>query len=89
MIVHTLRCCVQAAVEAGVDWDCYGPFSAYSSAVTKGLLKEALLDQALTRVLAAHVKLGFFDPPSMVVSPLRSLSCFPPAPRHPSLFPCG
>ena len=42
------------------------PFSAYSSAVNKGILKEALLDSALTRVLTAHVRLGFFDSPSMV-----------------------
>ena len=53
-----------AAVEAGVDWDCYGPYAAYSSAVTKGLLQESALDRAITRVLTAHVRLGFFDSPS-------------------------
>jgi beta-glucosidase-like glycosyl hydrolase len=55
-----------AALEAGVDWDCYGPYSAYSSAVTHGMLQEALLDQAITRVITAHMKLGFFDSPQMV-----------------------
>jgi beta-glucosidase len=55
-----------AALEAGVDWDCYGPFAAYSSAVAKGMLLESTIDRALTRVLTAHVRLGFFDSPAMV-----------------------
>ncbi len=53
------------AVEAGVDWDCYGPYAAYASAVTEGLLDESALDRAITRVLTAHVRLGFFDSPSI------------------------
>ena len=40
--------------------------AAYSSAVNMGMLQESQLDVALTRVLTAHVRLGFFDSPAMV-----------------------
>jgi beta-glucosidase len=60
-----------AALRAGVDWDCYGTKSgggesAYTSAVEMGLLQLKTLDRALTRVLTAHVHLGFFDSPELV-----------------------
>ena len=59
------------ALMAGVDWDCYGTKTpggelAYTAAVQSGLLNVSVLDNALTRVLTAHVRLGFFDPPSAV-----------------------
>ena len=63
-----------AAVEAGVDWDCYGPYAAYSSAVNMGLLQESALDRAITRVLTAHVRLGFFDSPGSYSEPKQQHS---------------
>ena len=59
------------ALEAGTDWDCYGTNgrnkqSAYVNAVNSGQLKQSVLDTALTRVLTAHMHLGFFDSPEQV-----------------------
>jgi beta-glucosidase len=39
---------------------------ALENAVIKGLMPEAVLDQALMRLFSARFRLGMFDPPSMV-----------------------
>ena len=54
------------AVKAGTDLDCGGEYKSLPKAVEQGLLKEADLDQALTRLFRARFQLGMFDPPSMV-----------------------
>jgi len=54
------------AVKAGTDLDCGGEYSSLPKAVAQGLLKEADLDAALTRLFKARFQLGMFDPPSMV-----------------------
>ena len=48
-------------MERGIDLN-----SCFCNFLNKGMLEEALLDQAITRVLTAHMKLGFFDSPDMV-----------------------
>jgi beta-glucosidase len=46
------------------DWNMEA--GAIVGAVQKGMLKQAVLDQALTRLFADRIRLGLFDPPAMV-----------------------
>lgn len=46
------------------DWNMEA--DAIVGAVRKGMLKQAVLDQALTRLFADRIRLGLFDPPEMV-----------------------
>jgi beta-glucosidase len=65
---------VAAALKAGTDLICGEPpqdrvnleRTAASNAVKQGLLTEADIDRAVTRLLVARFRLGVFDPPSMV-----------------------
>ena len=41
-------------------------YKPYLDAVKQGYLKESDIDQALTRLFTARMKLGMFDPPEMV-----------------------
>ncbi len=41
-------------------------YKAYLDAVKQGYLKESDIDQAVTRLFTARIKLGMFDPPDMV-----------------------
>ena len=41
-------------------------YKPYLDAVKQGYLKESDIDQAVTRLFAARIKLGMFDPPDMV-----------------------
>ena len=54
------------AVKAGDDLCCGTDYSSLTRAVIKGLVSEAEIDTALSRVLKARFQLGLFDPPSMV-----------------------
>lgn len=63
------------AVTRGVDNECIdfrtkmtndSDYLPYIKAVKDGYLKESDLDQALIRTFTARIKLGMFDPPSMV-----------------------
>ncbi|MBS1727056.1 MAG: glycoside hydrolase family 3 C-terminal domain-containing protein [Armatimonadetes bacterium] len=54
------------AVNAGCDLECGGAYHALVQAVDEGLIKEAEIDKSLTRLMEARIKLGLFDPPSMV-----------------------
>lgn len=61
-----------AALSAGTDLNC-GTFykDNLPKAFQKGLVTEALIDKALTRLYSSQVKLGFFDPPEE--QPYRAL----------------
>lgn len=65
---------VAAALKAGTDLICGEPpqdrvhleRTAALNAVRQGILPEAILDRAVTRLLTARFRLGMFDPPRMV-----------------------
>ncbi|WP_251106328.1 glycoside hydrolase family 3 C-terminal domain-containing protein [Alloacidobacterium dinghuense] len=52
-----------AAVRAGDDLSCGTEYSALVDAVHQGLIDEAAINQAVTRLFTARFKLGLFDPP--------------------------
>jgi beta-glucosidase len=54
------------AVLAGTDTSCGSEFSHLTGAVKQGLLKESDLDQAVTRLFTARIRLGLFDPAASV-----------------------
>lgn len=55
------------ALTAGTDLNCGSSYQAsLRQAVTQGLVDEAAIDRALTRVLRARFLLGEFDPPDQV-----------------------
>lgn len=54
------------AVKNGCDLNCGETFRALLPAVKQGLLTEADLDRALTRLFLARFRLGMFDPPKRV-----------------------
>ena len=54
------------AVKAGTDLTCGGEYRALTQAVKDGLITEAEIDRALTRLFEARVRLGMFDPPERV-----------------------
>ena len=55
---------VVAGLSAGCDLECGKAYSErIVSAVARGVLPEASVDHALSRVLAARFRLGMFDPP--------------------------
>jgi beta-glucosidase len=64
---------VTAALKAGTDLFCGSPQervrkerNAVLNAVHQGILSEADVDRAVTRLLTARFRLGMFDPPTMV-----------------------
>jgi beta-glucosidase len=59
---------VAAAITAGTDLACTfkDEYLDIPKAVAAGLLSEAEVDRALERVLAGRMRLGLFDPPSIV-----------------------
>jgi beta-glucosidase len=54
------------AVHAGTDTSCGPEFSHLVDAVKHGLIQEAEIDRAVTRLFTARIRLGLFDPPSSV-----------------------
>jgi beta-glucosidase len=54
------------AVKAGTDLDCGRTYDSLVAAVHQGLVSEALIDTAVTRLFTARFRLGMFDPPSVV-----------------------
>ncbi|BCS31860.1 hypothetical protein TBR22_A10630 [Luteitalea sp. TBR-22] len=54
------------AVKAGTDLECGSDFRKLVGAVKAGLLAEADIDRAVTRLFTARMRLGMFDPPSRV-----------------------
>jgi len=55
-----------AALRAGVDLNSGSCYKTLGAAVAAGMVEEAVLDEALTRLLVSRVKLGCFDPPETV-----------------------
>jgi beta-glucosidase len=73
--VKTLAEAAAASLKAGVDNDCAdfigkntgnSDYLRYLEAVQQGLLTEKEVDVTLRRLFTARMKLGLFDPPSMV-----------------------
>ena len=60
------------AIKHGCDLDCGGVYEQLGIAIQRGLVAEADVDLALTRVLTSRFKLGLFDPPEAV--PYASIS---------------
>ncbi len=54
------------AVSKGCDLNCGDTYCSLSDAVVMGLIDEKTLDQALTRLFEARMRLGMFDPPEEV-----------------------
>ncbi|MDZ4768206.1 MAG: glycoside hydrolase family 3 C-terminal domain-containing protein, partial [Chloroflexota bacterium] len=54
------------AVIAGCDLECGITYHALDEAVTRGLIDERFIDQAITRLLRTRFRLGMFDPPNAV-----------------------
>ena len=54
------------AVQAGTDLECGNDFRRLTAAVQRGLLTEAVIDRAVTRLFTARMRLGLFDPPEQV-----------------------
>ncbi len=69
-LVATAEEAAAVALLAGLDLNCDfgrgGPFTVLPAAVAKGLVTEADVDRALTRVLTYRFKLGMFDPADKV-----------------------
>lgn len=61
--VKTAEEAAAISVLAGNDLNCGGVYGSLPKAVAKGLLTEADVDRALTRVLTARFQLGLFDSP--------------------------
>jgi beta-glucosidase len=57
---------VASAIQAGTVLNCGVEYGNAVQAVRAGLLPEAQVDQALRRLLMARLRLGLFDPPSLV-----------------------
>jgi beta-glucosidase len=62
------------SLERGMDNECFGfapgkggsDYRPYLEAVQQGYLSESAIDTALIRLFTARIRLGMFDPPSMV-----------------------
>ena len=54
------------AVKAGTDLNCGESYPALVDAVRQGLISEDYIDLSVKRLMVARMKLGMFDPPSMV-----------------------
>jgi beta-glucosidase len=63
---HTAPQAAARALRAGTDVNCGVTYDSLGVAVRQGLVKEALVDTAVTRLFRARFRLGMFDPPSMV-----------------------
>jgi beta-glucosidase len=65
-MVRTPEEAAARAVKAGCDLCCSTDYNSLVRAVRKGLITEAEIDTALSRVFQARIQLGLFDPPEAV-----------------------
>jgi beta-glucosidase len=65
-VEETAAAAAAAALRAGCDLECGVTYGALETAVAQGLVGEAEIDRALTRLFTARFHLGMFDPPQQV-----------------------
>jgi beta-glucosidase len=65
-VVETGEEAAARAVLAGCELNCGEVYEMLLGAVAQGLIDEAAIDRAVTRLFLARFKLGMFDPPDMV-----------------------
>ncbi|NOY37166.1 MAG: glucan 1,4-alpha-glucosidase [Chlorobi bacterium] len=65
-IVQTPAAAAALGVKNGCDLNCGRTYEHLAEAVEKGLITEAEIDTAVTRLFTARFRLGMFDPPEMV-----------------------
>lgn len=65
-VVPTAAEAAALAVRTGTDLECGGVYGNLVAAVEQGLITEARLDTAVTRLFLARFRLGMFDPPDSV-----------------------
>lgn len=65
-IVNSVEEAAAMAVQAGTDLNCGNSYPALLEACKQGLVSEKEIDICVTRLFVARMKLGMFDPPSMV-----------------------
>ncbi len=65
-VVETVEEAAAMAVRAGTDLNCGNSYPALLEAHRLGLVSEEDIDKCVTRLMVARMKLGMFDPPSMV-----------------------
>ena len=65
-VVKTAPEAAALAVKSGCDLNCGHTYGALLIALEQGLIAEATIDVALTRLFTLRFKLGMFDPPEMV-----------------------
>ena len=65
-IVATREEAAALAVKNGTELECGEEYSTLPAAVRQGLITEAEIDDALTRLFTARMRLGMFDPPEKV-----------------------
>jgi len=65
-IVDSAAKAAALGVKNGCDLDCGKTYNALVPAVRQGLVVEAEIDKAVTRLMIARLRLGLFDPPEQV-----------------------
>jgi beta-glucosidase len=65
-VVPTVEEAAAMAANAGTDLNCGDSYPALVDAVKQGLVSEEQIDQLVTRLMLARMKLGMFDPDEMV-----------------------
>ena len=65
-LVATREEAAALAVNNGCDLNCGSTYPALVAAVEEGLISESTIDQAVTRLFTARMRLGMFDPPEQV-----------------------
>lgn len=65
-IVTTREAAAALAVRNGTELECGEEYATLPSAVRQGLISEAEIDDAVTRLFTARMRLGMFDPPERV-----------------------
>ncbi len=65
-VVATAAEAAALAVKNGCELNCGRIYSVLLDSVKQGLIDEATIDQAVTRLFTARFKLGMFDPPASV-----------------------
>jgi len=65
-IVSSREAAAALAVRNGTELECGQEYATLPAAVRQGLISEAEIDDAVTRLFAARMRLGMFDPPERV-----------------------